>query len=401
MKAGWKIKTLGQVCEFQRGLTYSKGDEVDLSDNIVLRAMNIDLASHLLDFAELKYISDTVIIPESKKVRKGSIIICTASGSKNHLGKVAYIDDDYGYAYGGFMGMLTPNRDLVPKYLFYLMTSGAYEDFIGTLADGMNINNLKFDELKQFQVPCPAPTEQQRIVGILDKALDGISTAKANAEKNLQNAHALFESHLQSVFARNENRPIVPIGDVAEVFDGPHATPKTVDAGPIFLGVGALQDGRVNLGETRHVTPEDFRQWTRRVKPQTDDVVFSYETRLGQAAIIPDGLECCLGRRMGLVRVDRKKVDPRFFVYQYISPPFREFLNSKTVRGATVDRIALREFPSFPIFLPPLAEQKCAAERIDALREETQRLESIYQKKLAALDALKKSLLHQAFSGAL
>ena len=104
---------------------------------------------------------------------------------------------------------------------------------------------------------------------------------------------------------------------------------------------------------------------------------------------------------MGLVRVNRKRVDPRFFVYQYISPTFRKFLDSKTVRGATVDRIALKEFPSFPISLPSLAEQERMTNRLDALREETQRLESIYQQKLAALDELKKSLLHQAFTGAL
>jgi len=69
------------------------------------------------------------------------------------------------------------------------------------------------------------------------------------------------------------------------------------------------------------------------------------------------------------------------------------------VRGATVDRIALKDFPSFPISLPSLPEQERMTSRLDKLRAETQRLESIYQQKLAALGELKKSLLHQAFSG--
>lgn len=161
--------------------------------------------------------------------------------------------------------------------------------------------------------------------------------------------------------------PTVAIGDVAKIFDGPHATPKTVTAGPIFLGIGALQDGRINLGETRHVTSEDFASWTRRVKPQPGDVVFSYETRLGQAAIIPEGFECCLGRRMGLVRTDRSKLDPRFFLYYYLSPLFQDFLRSRTVFGATVDRIALKEFPSFPIALPDLNEQRTIANVLGSL----------------------------------
>jgi len=163
-----------------------------------------------------------------------------------------------------------------------------------------------------------------------------------------------------------EGWQIKKLGDVADVYDGPHATPTTVDSGPIFLGIGALQDGEINLGETRHVTHQDFIQWTRRVRPQANDVVFSYETRLGQAAIIPDGLVCCLGRRMGLIRFNNGTVFPRYFLYQYLSPQFREFLESKTIRGATVDRLSIKDIPSFPILLPPLSEQ----ERIVALLDE-------------------------------
>ncbi len=180
------------------------------------------------------------------------------------------------------------------------------------------------------------------------------------------------------------NWPRVPIGTVAQVFDGPHATPRTVDAGPIFLGIGALQNGRINLGETRHVTIEDFKAWTRRVKPQHDDVVFSYETRIGEAAIIPAGFECCLGRRMGLVRSDRRRLHPRFFLYAYLSPEFQELLRSRTIPGATVDRIALREFPKFPMLLPPLAEQEAIAsilggldDKIDLNRRMNETLEAM------------------------
>jgi type I restriction enzyme S subunit len=202
MKSRWKTEPLGELCELQRGLTYTKSDEVDISDKIVLRATNIDLSTNLLDLSELRYINDKFAIPSSKKVKKDSLIICTASGSKSHLGKVAYVDDDYDYAFGGFMGMITPKNGLVPRYLFHLLTSGAYKDFIGALSDGTNINNLKFDDLRNFPVPYPPRPEQQRIVGILDEAFEGITTAKANVEKNLQNARAVFESHLQSVFTQ-------------------------------------------------------------------------------------------------------------------------------------------------------------------------------------------------------
>ncbi len=98
MKSGWETRHLGELCEYQRGLTYSKGDEVDHSDNVVLRANNIDLVTNLLRLDELRYINDTVVVPASKKIKQGSLLVCTASGSKSHLGKVAFIDNDYGYA---------------------------------------------------------------------------------------------------------------------------------------------------------------------------------------------------------------------------------------------------------------------------------------------------------------
>jgi type I restriction enzyme, S subunit len=157
------------------------------------------------------------------------------------------------------------------------------------------------------------------------------------------------------------------IGDVAKVFDGPHATPPKTKSGPIFLGISTLNQGRIDLAEAEHLSEEDFLKWTRRVSPSAGDVVFSYETRLGEAAIIPTGLRCCLGRRMGLVRTSTEELDPRFFLYQYLSPSFQAFLRSRTVHGSTVDRIALVEFPNFLIDVPAIDEQQAIAEVLGTL----------------------------------
>ena len=180
--------------------------------------------------------------------------------------------------------------------------------------------------------------------------------------------------------------PKVRIGDVAEIFDGPHATPTKTQDGPVFLGISSLNRGRLDLSNTEHLSEEEFLKWTRRVTPQAGDVVFSYETRLGEAAIIPVGLRCCLGRRMGLVRTKASTLDPHFFLYQYLSPKFQDFLASRTIHGSTVDRIALKEFPDFEIDLPPLAVQQEIAKamlgidaKIDVIRRINQTLEAIAQ----------------------
>jgi type I restriction enzyme, S subunit len=160
----------------------------------------------------------------------------------------------------------------------------------------------------------------------------------------------------------------VAIGEVCDsIFDGPHATPKKTTDGPIFLGISNLQNGQINLSETEHLSEEDFIKWTRRVTPQENDIVFSYETRLGEAALVPKGLRFCLGRRMALIRPDKNKVVPRFLLYAYLGPEFQQTIHARTVHGSTVDRIPLIEFPSFPISLPSLSEQQAIADFLGAL----------------------------------
>ncbi len=157
------------------------------------------------------------------------------------------------------------------------------------------------------------------------------------------------------------------VGSVCKAFDGPHATPTKRSHGPVFLGITSLNKGRIDLAGSEHLSEEDFAKWTRRVTPRTGDVVFSYETKLGEAAIIPEGLRCCLGRRMALMRPDPAKADSRFLLYYYLGPEFQDVIRERTIHGSTVDRIALIEFPKFPLRLPPLREQKAIAHILGTL----------------------------------
>jgi type I restriction enzyme S subunit len=177
----------------------------------------------------------------------------------------------------------------------------------------------------------------------------------------------------------------IPIGSICEgIYDGPHATPTRTNAGPIFLGISSLVNGRLDLSQSDHLSEEDFPRWTRRIVPAKDDLVFSYETRLGEAALIPDGLRCCLGRRMALMRLDRRRADPRFILYAFLSPQFQEVIRSRTKQGSTVTRILLTEFGDFPILVPPMTEQVTIGEilgsldeRIDLLSQSNQCLEAL------------------------
>ena len=160
----------------------------------------------------------------------------------------------------------------------------------------------------------------------------------------------------------------VTLGEIAEIYDGPHATPWKTVSGPVFLGISNLVNGRIDLSTTEHLSDNDYLTWTRRVTPTPGDIVFSYETRLGEAAAIPDELRCCLGRRMGLLRPRAKSVDSRFLLYAYLGPSFQETLRSRAVQGSTVDRILLSELATFPIELPKdVKEQRAVAHILGTL----------------------------------
>ena len=183
------------------------------------------------------------------------------------------------------------------------------------------------------------------------------------------------------------------VGEVCQVFDGPHATPTRLDSGPVFLGITSLNKGRINLDSSDHVSEEDFAKWTRRVTPRPGDVVFSYETKLGEAAMIPDGLRYCLGRRMGLMRPDPQRLDSRFLLYYYLGPEFQDVIRERTIHGSTVERLALIEFPKFPLRIPPLAEQKAIAAVLGALDDKIE----LNRRMNATLEAMARALFQSWF----
>jgi type I restriction enzyme S subunit len=412
MKKGWVIKPLAQLCEFQRGLTYAKGDEVELSTTIVLRANNIDLATNQLDFSELKHISDKFAVPVNKLVRHGSVLICTASGSKSHLGKVAFIDDDYGYAFGGFMGQLTPGEALIPKFLFHMMTSEAYKEFIASLSDGANINNLKYNDLGRFQIPVPPLPEQQRIVGLLDEAFGGLATAQAHAAQNLQNARALFESYLNAVFTqRGKGWERITLEQLLQRewieghLDGNHGSdyPKKdefIDEGVPYISANCIVDDRVVMAKSKFLSPQRAAMLRKGIA-RNNDVLFAHNATVGPVAILrTTEAKVILGTSLTYYRCNHRHIIPEYLAHYMRSSEFT-FQYSQVMKQSTRNQVPITKQREFVHIIPPIEEQKEIASSLEGLLENSQRLIRIYEQKLAALAELKNSLLHQAFSGEL
>jgi type I restriction enzyme S subunit len=151
----------------------------------------------------------------------------------------------------------------------------------------------------------------------------------------------------------------VPISECYEgLYDGPHATPKPADSGPVFLGIkNVTEDGRLDLSDVRHIAEEDFDRWTGRVTPRPGDIVFTYEATLNRYAIIPTGFRGCLGRRMALIRPNPARVNTRFLHYYFFADSWRQVISNNLLSGSTVDRIPITRFPQFPVCIPSLPTQ--------------------------------------------
>jgi type I restriction enzyme S subunit len=262
-----------------------------------------------------------------------------------------------------------------------------------------SINKAEIEALPLAVAPL---TEQQRIVGLLDEAFEDLATAKANAEKNLQNARAIFESHLQSVFTqRSPGWVDSTIGEVIKFIDYRGKTPVKTASGVRLITAKNVKMGYLQESPMEFIAAASYIGWMTRGIPQKGDVLFTTEAPLANVAQLDTDEKVAFAQRIIIMQPNAAKLDSTFLKYLLLSQPVQQRIRTKgtgaTVQGIKASLLKLIEI-SFPKSLAP---QEKIVSKLDDLREETQRLAAVYSRKHAALEALKKSLLHQAFTGAL
>jgi type I restriction enzyme S subunit len=283
---------------------------------------------------------------------------------------------------------LKSRASLDQRFLGYLVRSPAFTEHILAVQTGTAVPHISARQIEDFSFTLPTLPIQKAVAEMLG-ALDDKIAANDQASRVARELMATIYSDAISSRERE-----VALGDLCEIFDGPHATPKKTESGPWFLGIGSLVDGRLNLKESAHISDSDFKRWTRRVTPQFGDVLFSYETRLGDAALMPRGIRACLGRRMALLRPRPNQVDSRVLLQAYLNPAFQKTIKQRSIHGATVDRIPLTELPAWPISLP-VNESDRLARTLGALDD----LASANDRADETLAELRDALLPKLMSG--
>ena len=280
------------------------------------------------------------------------------------------------------------------------------EEIEQSVNGAVGLVHITKEKLNEFTLLVPPLAEQQRIVGILDEAFNGIATAKANAERNLQNAHALFESSLDSVFSNGG--PDWRDKLLAEVVD-PTCT----------LSYGIVQPGNECSHGLPIVRPTDLTakviyvdglkridaDLARGYKRTTlcgGDLLLCVRGSTGVIAVAADELAGAnVTRGIVPIRFNQNYINPEFGFHLMRSSAVQNQIRSRTY-GAALMQINIRDVSRrIALPFPPLKEQGLIARKLNKLSTDTERLIDLYEQKLNSLEALKKSLLHQAFTGGL
>lgn len=374
MKKGWRIVPMGELCSISSGESDTQDAVADGPYAFFDRSKTIKQSSRFL------YDCEALIIPG-----EGKEFLPRHFKGKFDLHQRAYALFDF-----------LPELD--GRFLYYVLHYRA--DYFPSVAVGATVKSLRRRHFDNLPVPVPPLPEQKRIVRLLDEAFDGIAAAKANAEKNLQNARALFESHVQSVL-RSKKWKWKTLGDLCEEVEYGSSAKSRAEGEVPVLRMGNIQDGRLDWDNLVYT---DDKAEIKKYLLKHNDVLFNRTNSpelVGKTAIYKSEMPAIFAGY--LIRIHRNEdlLDADYLTY---------FLNSqiafdygKTVVISSVNQANINgtKLKSYPIPVPSLSEQNAIVAKFNGLSEETQRLASLYERKLAALDALKKSLLHEAFAAQL
>ncbi len=399
MKVGWQTRPLGDICQVIGGGTPSKGKAKYYAGNIPWATVR-DMRSEVISETECKITKEAVESSATNIIPKGNVVIATRVG----LGKICLIDQDT--AINQDLRGIVPNnpKTLSVQFLFSWLKSVAH--LIVAEGTGATVQGVKLPFVKSLDVPIPSLPEQQRIVRILGEAFAGIATAKANAEKNLQNARALFESHLHSIFTqRGEGWEEMPFSDLCDIKHGFAFEGKffSNEGDYVLLTPGNFYEkgGYRDRGEKQKfycgAIPSDY------VLEKGDLLVAMTEQAaglLGSPILVPESHKFLHNQRLGLVT--KKPGVPwtnEFFFLVFNTQQVRKDIHD-SASGVKVRHTSPKKIGEVVVSFPTSIPEQCKiVSTLAKLDKETRRLEAIYQQKLAALDVLKKSLLHQAFTG--
>ena len=396
MSAVWEKKRIGEICRTGAGGTPLKSKPEYYENGEIPWLQSGEVASRDIKKTK-KTITKLGLESSSAKIFPVNTVLVAMYGAT--AGQVGILRSEA--ATNQAVCGIFPNDRVTPEYLYYALLH-KQSDLVATAA-GNAQPNISQTKIKNTTIPVPPLPEQKRIVAILDEAFAGIDTAIANTEKNLANARELFESYLNSVFSqRGEGWADKPLKDVCEFSSG--GTPSKKNS--------SYWDGEIPWVSGRDMKSTQLFDSKLHVSKAAVDGSATRLAAKGSLLVLVRGMGLAHGAQIAELMApctfnqDIKEIRPNpDLMPRYLVFMLRHQINSSSnVLSSAAHgtlKINTEAMKALRIFIPPHEQQEQIITKIDALKEDTERLEAIYQQKLTALAELKQSLLQKAFSGEL
>jgi type I restriction enzyme, S subunit len=326
------------------------------------------------------------LLTPRKLVRTGDILFATVRPTLKRIAQV-------------------PKHFVEGKFLFYFLFTEHFMGAMEQLQKGASYPAVNDGEVSNQTILIPPLPEQKRIVAILDEAFEGIDRAIRNTEKNLANSREIFESYLNAIFTqKGDGWKEKRLGEIGgKVFTGPfgsllHKSDYVYNEIPI-VNPANIEDDKIIPNFNKTVGKDIVKRLQAYILKQ-NDVVVGRRGEIGRCAVVREEQAGWLCGSGSFFIKPFENVDSVFLAHLLRSAVYRNKLESLST-GATMQNLSNQSLSDLVISMPSLDEQNRITNKIDDLRTETQRLESIYRKKIAALKELKQSILQKAFTGEL
>lgn len=394
MKKGWQTRHLGEVAKVGAG-NPAPQDEALFKDGTVPFFRTADAGG--VRFGDIYEAEDYLNDKGAKGLRRygrGTILL-PKSGASTFLNHRVMLGVE-GCVSSHLATIVADEKQAHPRFLLYFLSTIVAQDLVQDHA----YPSLNLPTIAGIEVHLPSLPEQQRIVGILDEAFEAIATAKSNTEKNLQNARAIFESHLQSIFQqRGAGWTEKTLAEVSQEFGRGKSKHRPRNDAKLYGGqYPFIQTG--DISDADHWLTSYSQSYSAlglaqsRLWPKGTICIAIVGATVGETAIL-DFDACFPDSVIGIV-VNKQLANNEFV--EYLLQSFKALLKEKG-KGTARDNINLATFERQRFPFPSLSVQQQIVDTLGGLRRKTKTLASIYQRKLDALAHLRQSLLHQAFNG--
>ena len=387
MKEGWEYKKLGEVANFISGYTPNQEEISNQGEYPYFKVAEMNIAGN-----ELYMKNTSLFVNSPKKIYPKGSIIFPKNGGAIYTEKKRILDVDSVIDLN--TEAIFPTAQIELMYLYFLLTFTKISSF----DKGGGLPSLDLKKMSESIIPVPPLSEQQRIVDYLDSAFAKIDAMKANAEKALNEAKALFQASLKEMLEPKEGWEEKKLGDICSDIRYGTSTPSNENGEYKYLRMNNItNDGFLDVSHYKTISLPEKELEKCLVK--RGDIIFNRTNSrelVGKSCVFTEDEKMVIAGYLIRIRV-RDGFEPQFITYSMNLQRSLGLFQHLIVGAVHQANISANNIQKVIINYPPLSEQQSIVETLDSLKSKVDRLQANYDKISQECDALKQAILRQVF----